>query len=149
MPFFKRPVSSTVSKLSISAETPEEIMLRRARGFISTLQEHYPSTFAKLAREAEIGDLVGAALTLRGLSSIVDEAYIELVLQELQTQVAASRLSSQEALEDNPNALRIMLRSGNRSEAIALYQKRTGVDWQAALDAIKDLEQTLAREDAG
>lgn len=84
MPFFKKR-SSSMSDPSRPAETKEEIMQRRARGFIETLQKHYPRDFAKLTREVQGGDLASARLTLRGLSGIVDEGYIEPVIQQLQT----------------------------------------------------------------
>ena len=88
MSFLKR---SKASSSSHPAETTEEIMRRRARGFITTLREHRPREFAQLLGEIEQGDLARARLTLRGLASIVDEGYIDPVLQQ---QVADSRLSS-------------------------------------------------------
>ena len=78
----------------------------------------------------------------------MDEGYIDPILQELQTQQPVSQISTREALEDNPDALRILLRSGNRVEAIELYQRQNGGSWRAALDAIKDLERKLAEEGA-
>jgi hypothetical protein len=96
-------------------------MQHRAREYIRTLQKHFPRAFEELLSEVKRGDHASVRLTLRGLVDIIDEGYIDSILQELQMQVAASRLSSQEALEENPNALRILLRSGNRSEAIELY----------------------------
>ena len=69
-------------------------MRRRARGFITTLREQRPREFGQLVSEIEQGDLARARLTLRGLASIVDEGYIDPVLQQLQEQVADSRLSS-------------------------------------------------------
>lgn len=90
MSFLKR---SKASPSSHPTETTEEIMQRRARGFITTLREHRPREFAQLLGEIEQGDLAHARLTLRELASIVDEGYIDPVLQQLQQQVADSRLS--------------------------------------------------------
>jgi hypothetical protein len=143
MSFFRRKKASSASVPSPSLEDINRTLQRRANEFISTLQQHYPRQFEKLLSEVETGDLARAKLTLRELGSIVDEGYIDPILQELQTQVAASQASTREALEDNPNALSILIRSGNRVEAIELYQKQTGESWQAALDAIKDLERKL------
>lgn len=149
MPFFRRPKPASVSASSQPTETREQIFQRRARDYIRTLQQQYSRDYERLLKEVESGDLARARLTLRSLSSVVDEGYIEPVLKEMQDQITAARLSNQNALDENPNALSILLRSGNRSEAIELYQRRTGVDWPAALAAIKDLEQKLAAEDAG
>ena len=91
MSFLKR---SKASPSSHPSETTEEIMHRRARGFITTLQEHRPRELAQLLLEIEQGDLARARLTLRELGSIVDEGYIDPVLLPLQEQVANSRLSS-------------------------------------------------------
>jgi hypothetical protein len=91
MSFLKRSKASPSSHL---AETTEEIMQRRARGFITTVREQRPREFAQLLGELEQGDLARARLTLRELASIVDEGYIEPVLQQLQAQGADSRLSS-------------------------------------------------------
>lgn len=148
MPFFKKAKTPPVSNPAHLAETREQIMQRRARDVIRTLQNHSPRAFEKLLSEVEQGDYTQARLTLRGLASIVDEGYIEPVLQVLETQSTSSHQTSQQALQEHPDALRILLRSGNRPEAIELYQKRTGVDWQTALAAIKDLEQKLAEGEA-
>jgi hypothetical protein len=123
-------------------------MNRRASEYLRTLQLHYPRDYERILNEVEHGDLARAKLTLRSLGSIVDEGYIESIISELQIQVASARLSYQEALHENPDALKILLLSGNRSEAIELYQQRTGVDWPEALAAIKDLERELASEDS-
>jgi hypothetical protein len=71
------------------------------------------------------------------------QAVVEAALQELEAQMATARDSQVAALEEHPHALTILLRSGNRQEAIELYQRRSGVSWQAALNAIKELERTL------
>lgn len=94
MSFLKRSKASASSSPSGPSETTEEIMRRRARGFITTLREQRPREFGQLVSEIEKGDLARAQLTLRGLASIVDEGYIDSVLQQLQEQVADSRLSS-------------------------------------------------------
>jgi len=91
MSFLKRAKASPSSHPS---ETTEEIMQRRARGFITTLREHRPREFAQLLREIEQADLARARLTLRELSSIVDEGYIDPVLLLLQEQVEDSRPAS-------------------------------------------------------
>src|SRR5207247_3562253 len=72
--------------------------------------------------------------------------YVDLVLQQLTAQVTESRVSFWETLKENPDVLRILIRSGNRSEAIELYHERTGEDWQASLDFIKSLEKILEAE---
>jgi hypothetical protein len=148
MSFFRRKKSSPAPLSSGAHETLEEIMQRRARGILSDLQRYRPREFEALLSDVENGHIERARLTLRGLEGTVEQAYIEPVLQQLQAGAAASRSSTDEELEENPNVLRILLRSGNRQGAIELYQKRTGVSWQAALDAIKDLERKLAEEEA-
>jgi hypothetical protein len=149
MPFFRRKKSSPAPLSSGAHETLEETMQRRARGILSDLQRYRPREFEALLNDVENGHIERARLTLRGLEGTVEQAYIEPILQQLQAGTAASRSSTGEGLEENPNALRILLRSGNRQEAIEFYQKRTGVSWQAALDAIKDLERRQVEEDAG
>jgi hypothetical protein len=96
MSFFRRTKSAAGS--SSSAETVNETMRRRADGFIATLQQHRPQEFEKLLREISQGDLTRARLTLRELSSIVDEGYIDPVLQQLQIRVAASQTSNEQTL---------------------------------------------------
>ena len=86
MSFFRRKKSSNASLPSASSETVQETMQRRANEYIATLQHHYPREFAKLLGEVEQGDLIRAKLTLRELGSIVDEGYIDPILQQLQTQ---------------------------------------------------------------
>ena len=87
MSFFRRKKSSQASGPSASSETVQETMRRRANDYIATLQHHYPREFAKLLSEVEQGDLTRARLTLRELGSIVDEGYIDPILQQLQTQM--------------------------------------------------------------
>lgn len=148
MPLFRRSKPETASSSTQPAETREQLLLRRAREYLRTLQTHYPSDYERVLSEVEHVDLARVKLTLRSLGSIVDEGYIESIISEMQTRVASARLSYQNALHENPDALKILLRSGNRSEAIELYQHRTGVDWPEALTVIKDLERELAAEDA-
>ncbi|WP_027084516.1 hypothetical protein [Cohnella panacarvi] len=147
MPLFRRSKPESASSAQ-PAETREQTLLRRAREYLRTLQTHYPSEYERVLSEVEQGDLARVKITLRSLGSIVDEGYIESMISEVQTRVSSARLSYQNALDENPDVLRILLRSGNRSEAIELYQHRTGVDWPEALAAIKDLERELAAEDA-
>ena len=85
MPFFKKNKSSFVSHSSHPAETREEIMQRRAREYITTLQKHAPRAFEGLLSDVEQGNDAHARLTLRGLVDIIDEGYIDPILQELQT----------------------------------------------------------------
>jgi len=83
--FFRRQAKSPKNpQPSPSAESLQETMQRRARGYITTLQQHYPHEFAKLSSEVGQGDLAHARLTLRTLGSIVDEGYIETILELLQ-----------------------------------------------------------------
>lgn len=146
MPFFRRQKAPPATVPSPSSEDRNKLLQRRANEFISTLQQHYPREFEKLLSEVENGDLARARLTLRELGSIVDEGYIDPLLQELQKRIGGYQVSTREALEDNPNALSILIRSGNRAEAIELYQRQTGGSWQAALDAIKGLERKLKED---
>jgi hypothetical protein len=118
----------------------EQTMERRAKEILYSLRKYRSREFEALLSDVENGYIERARLTLRGLGETVEQAYIEPVLQQLQAEVADSRAS---ALEEHPDALRLLLRSGNRHEAIELYQRQTGVDWQAALDAIKDMERKL------
>lgn len=148
MPFFRRPKPASGSSSSQPAETREELLRRRVRESIRVLQNTFPNEYERVLSAVENGDTAQATRVLRGLGSIVDEGHIQPFLKEMQNQVTAARLSYQNALDENPNALRILLRSGNRSEAIEFYQRRTGVDWPEALAAIKELEQQLAADDA-
>jgi hypothetical protein len=84
--FLRRKKSSKASFPSASSETVQETMQRRANEYITTLQHHYPREFARLLSEVEQGELTRARLTLRELGSIVDEGYIDPILQQLQTQ---------------------------------------------------------------
>ena len=54
MSFLKR---SKACPSSHPAETTEEIMQHRARGFITTVREHRPREFAQLLSAVEQGDL--------------------------------------------------------------------------------------------
>ncbi len=146
MPFFRRKNSSQPPVSPAMHLAVEEALQRRAREILYALRKYRSREFEALLDAIENGYVERARQTLRELGETVEQAYIEPVLQELQAEAAASRSSRDEALEENPNALRILLRSGNRQEAIEFYQQRTGVSWQAALDAIKDLERKLAQE---
>lgn len=149
MLFFRRRRPEPVSSSSQPAETREEILQRQARESLRVLQNSFPDAYEQMLSAIENGDRAQAVQALRGLGSIVDEGHIGPILTEMQNQVTAARFAYQDALDENPNALRILLRSGNRSEAIEFYQRHTGVDWPEALAAIKDLEQKLAQEDTG
>ena len=86
--FFRRQKTSPKnSQPSRSVESLQETMQRRAQGYIETLQHHYPREFAKLFSEVGQGDLARARLTLRELGSVVDEGYIEAILELLQAQM--------------------------------------------------------------
>jgi len=91
MSLFQRKKAPSASVPSL--EDTNRILQRRANEFISTLQHHYPHQFEKLLSEVENGDLARARGTLRELGSIVDEGYIDPILQQLQIQVAASQIS--------------------------------------------------------
>lgn len=84
--FQRRKKSTNASFPSTSSETVQETMQRRAKDYIATLQQHYPRDFAKLLSAVEHNDLSHAKLILRELGSIVDEGYIDPVIQQLQTQ---------------------------------------------------------------
>jgi hypothetical protein len=146
MPFFRRKKSSQPPVSPARHLAVEEALQRRAREILYALRKYRPREFEALLDALEHGYVERARQTLRELDGTVEQAYIEPVLQQLQAEVATSRSSRDEALEGNPNALRMLLRSGNRQEAIEFYQKRTGASWQAALDAIKDVERKLAEE---
>ena len=111
---------------------------------IYSLQRYYPRVYEQVLSEVESGGFDRAKRILRGMSGL--EGYVDLVLQQLTAQVTESRDSFWETLKENPDALRILIRSGNRSEAIELYHERTGEDWQASLDFIKSLEKKLEAE---
>lgn len=147
MPFFRRKQKPPIVVPPAPAAVTE-VLQRRAGEILSNLHRYREHEFEALLSEVENGHIERARFLLLSLGDLVEQAYIEPILQQIQAEVAASRASMSEALEENPHALRILLRSGNRQEAIELYQKRTGVDWQTALDAIKDLERKLAEEDA-
>jgi len=86
--FFRRQAKSPKSSQpSLAPESLQETMQRRAQGDLATLQQHYPREFAKLFSEVGQGDLARARLTLRELGSIVDEGYIEAILELLQAQL--------------------------------------------------------------
>ncbi|HLJ32495.1 MAG TPA: hypothetical protein VKU38_02540 [Ktedonobacteraceae bacterium] len=84
--FQRRKKPAKASLPSTSSETVQETMQRRAKDYIATLQQHYPREFAKLLNAVEHNDLPRAKLILRELSSVVDEGYIDPILQQLQTQ---------------------------------------------------------------
>lgn len=113
---------------------------------IYSLQRTYPRVYEQVLSEVESGGFDRAKRILHGMSGLVGEGYVDLVLLQLTTQVTESHASFWETLSENPDALRILIRSGNRSEAIELYHERTGEDWQASLDFIKSLEQKLEAE---
>jgi len=113
---------------------------------IYSLQRYYPRAYEQVLSEVESGGCDRAKRILQGMSGLVGEGYVDLVLEHLTAQVTESRVSLWEMLKENPDALRILIRSGNRSEAIELYHERTGEDWQASLDCIKSLEKQLEAE---
>ena len=113
---------------------------------IYSLQRYYPRVYEQVLSEVESGGFDRAQRLLHGMSGLVGEGYVDLVLQHLTAQVTESHVSWWETLKENPDALRILIRSGNRSEAIELYHERTGEDWQASLDYIKSLEKQLEAE---
>jgi hypothetical protein len=115
---------------------------------IYSLQRDYPRVYEQVLREVESGGFERAQRLLHGMSGLVAEGDVDLVLEHLTAQVTESHISFWETLKENPDALSILLRSGNRSEAIELYHERTGEDWQASLDFIKSLEKQLEAEDA-
>ena len=84
--FLFRGKKSTKSDPSASSESAQQTMQRRAKDYIATLQRHYPEEFESLLSAVEQNDLSRAKLILRGLSDIVDEGYIDPILQQLQAQ---------------------------------------------------------------
>lgn len=112
------------------------------------IRRYYPREFESLMREIEYGQRERARQLLRSMSTFIEEGYSEALIQHLATQMEASSTSAREALRDNPDALRILLRSGNKSEAIEFYHERTGEDWQACLHFINALEKNLEAEAA-
>ncbi len=118
----------------------------QVKEIIYSLRRYYPRAYEQVLSEVESGGFDRAKQILHGMSGLVGEGYVDLVLQQLTAQVTESRVSFWETLKENPDALRILIRSGNRSEAIELYHERTGEDWQASLDFIKSLEQKLEAE---
>ena len=116
---------------------------KHVKEIIYSLQRYYPRVYEQVLSEVESGEFDRAKRILHGMSGLVGEGYADLVLQQLTAQVTESHVSFWETLKENPDALRILIRSGNRSEAIELYHERTGEDWQASLDFIKSLEQKL------
>jgi len=116
------------------------------KAIIYSLQRDYPRVYEQLLSEVESGGYDRAQRILLGMSGLVGEGYVDLVLEHLTAQVTESHVSLWEPLKENPDALRILIRSGNRSEAIELYHERTGEDWQASLDFIKSLEKQLEAE---
>lgn len=111
-----------------------------------SLQRDYPRVYEQVLSAIESGGFDRAKRILLGMSGLVGEGYVDLILQHLTAQVTELHVSLWETLKENPDALRILIRSGNRSEAIELYQERTGEDWQASLDFIKSLEKQLEAE---
>ena len=98
-----------------------------------SLQRHYPRAYEQVLSEVESGEFDRAKRILQGMSGLVGEGPVDLVLQHLTARASESHVSVWETLQENPDALRILIRSGNRSEAIELYHERTGEDWQASL----------------
>jgi hypothetical protein len=118
----------------------------QVKEIIYSLQRYYPRVYEQVLSEVESGEFDRAKRLLHGMSELVGEGSVDLVLQHLTAQVSESHASVWETLQENPDALRILIRSGNRSEAIELYHERTGEDWQASLDFIKSLEKQLEAE---
>jgi hypothetical protein len=112
----------------------------KVKEIMYSLQRYYPRTYEQVLSEVESGEFDRAKRILHGMSGLVGEGSVDLVLEHLTAQVSESHVSVWETLQENPDALRILIRSGNRSEAIELYHERTGEDWQASLDFIKNLE---------
>src|SRR5947207_2820898 len=118
----------------------------QVKEIIYALQRYYPRVYEQVLSEVKSGGFDRAKRLLHEMSGLVGEGYVDLVLQHLSAQVTESHVSWWETLKENPDALRILIRSGNRSEAIELYHERTGEDWQASLDFIKSLEKNLEAE---
>jgi hypothetical protein len=125
---------------------PNHMTHNQVKEIIYSLQRDYPRAYEQVLREVESGEVGRAKQLLHGMSGLVGEGYVDLVLEQLTAQVTESHISWWETLQENPDALRILIRSGNRSEAIELYHERTGEAWQASLDFIKSLEQKLEAE---
>jgi hypothetical protein len=121
--------------------TPNQV-----KEIVYTLQRSHPRVYEQVLREVESGEVERAKRLLLGMSGLVGEGDVDLVLQHLSAQVIESHISWWETLKENPEALRILIRSGNRSEAIELYHERTGAEWQASLEFIKSLEKQLEAE---
>lgn len=117
------------------------MMQNQVKEIMYALQRSSPRVYEQVLREVEAGGFERAKRLLHGMSGLVGEGSVDLVLQHLTAQVSESHVSWWETLQENPDALRILIRSGNRSEAIELYHERTGEDWQASLDFIKGLEK--------
>lgn len=118
----------------------------QVKEIVYALQRYYPHVYEQVLREVESGGFDRAKQLLRGMNGLVGEGYVDLVLQHLTAQVTESRVSLWETLKENPDALRILIQSSNRSEAIELYHERTGEDWQASLEFITSLEKNLEVE---
>lgn len=123
-------------------------MRGRLEELVYSLQRYYPLKFESLMREIENGHRDRARQILREMGTFVEEGYHDALLQHLTGTVTNASISTRSALWENPDALRILIRSGNKSEAIELYHERTGEDWKACLDFINALEKKLEAETA-
>ena len=124
--------------------TRDPILQQGAMEHLRTIRLRFPEQYEQLLRAVEAGDIQRARLGLRSLSKLYEEAYVEPMLAELRTQLAEANFVYQDALASHPEGIQILLRSGNRSEAVELYQAQTGVSWSEALAAIQELERQLA-----
>ncbi len=120
-------------------------MLHRAQEIIHQLQNS--KRFGEIIHQLEAHNTPGAIRIIQEIGHL-EYAYAEIVANQLAQDILASHLSAKEALYENPNALRILIRSDNKAEAIELYHDQTGVSWQEAKNAIDRLEIELQKESA-
>src|SRR6266568_8584735 len=105
----------------------------QVKEIIYSLRRYYPRAYEQVLSEVESGGFDRAKQILHGMSGLVGEGYVDLVLQQLTAQVTESRVSFWETLKENPDALRILIRSGNRSEADLLASGDGSAYMQASL----------------
>ena len=119
------------------AERDEHLKQRRAE-IIQQLQGY--SRFEELTRHIEKGNKDEAVRIVRE-SGQVEWGEVEAVVTQLEKDVRNSHASAMQALYENPDAVRILLRSNNKAEAIELYHDRTGVSWQEAKETVDRMER--------
>jgi ribosomal protein L7/L12 len=142
---FYRLLRSSTRSSPQSLKEREVYMANRSEELIHQLQSS--SRFEEFTHKIEGGDKYGAMKLLRE-DGRIEQGEVEAVVDQLTKNMRASQLATNQALYTNPNAIKLLLRSDNKAEAIKLYHVQMGVGWQEAKEAVDRLEMELKKEQA-